>query len=254
MPSPETDLTVLVDDTGSAATTYTISGLEPDTAYAFRVIAINDHGQSQPSHYADVSTKRPPPPAAPTNLQATSTTNTVTLTWDDPGDSTITGYKILHRMPSPETDLTVLVDDTGSAATTYTISGLEPDTAYAFRVIAINDHGQSQPSHYADVSTKRPPPPAAPTNLQATSTTNTVTLTWDDPGDSTITGYKILHRMPSPETDLTVLVDDTGSAATTYTISGLEPDTAYAFRVIAINDHGQSQPSHYVNISTLPGS
>ena len=193
-------------------------------------------------------------PGIPANLQATSTTNTVTLTWDDPGDSTITGYKILYRASATQSELSVLVADTGSATNSYTVPNLEPATKYAFRIIALSDQGESKISDHASISTKRLPLPAAPANLAATSTTTTVTLTWNDPGDSTITGYKILYRASATQSELSVLVADTGSATNSYTVPNLEPATKYAFRIIALSDQGESKISHYVNISTLPAS
>ncbi len=252
IPSPETDLSVLVADTGSAKNTYTVSGLEPNTKYAFRIIALSDHGESKISYFASIRTERVPPPAVPTNLTAAAVTaDSVTLTWDDPGDDAITGYKILSRIPSPETDLSVLVADTGSAKNTYTVSGLEPNTKYAFRIIALSDHGESKISYFASIRTERVPPPAVPTNLTAAAVTaDSVTLTWDDPGDDAITGYKILSRMTSSETTLSVQVADTGSPDSSYIVTGLEPGTNYAFRVIALNDHGESKPSYFVNITT----
>ena len=57
----------------------------------------------------------PVAPAAPANLTATSTIDSVTLTWDDSGDDSITGYKILYRTPATQSELGVLVADTGSA-------------------------------------------------------------------------------------------------------------------------------------------
>ena len=51
-----------------------------------------------------------------------------------------------------------------------------------------------------------------------------------------------------------MLVADTGSAATSYTASDLEPHTKYAFRVIALSDHGESEISAFVTISTLSDS
>ena len=92
--------------------------------------------------------------------------------------------------------------------------------------------------------------PARPSNLAATSTLTTVTLTWDDPGDSTITGYKILSRITATESVLTILVSDTGSAGTSYTVRGLEPDATYQFAVLAVNNAGNSAPSQIVTVST----
>ena len=95
-------------------------------------------------------------------------------------------------------------------------------------------------------------PPSPPTNLRVTSTVSSVTLTWDDPGDDTITGYKILSRIPATQPDLRTLINDTGTSATTYTIPNLEPDTTYIFRITALSDYGESKFSDSVNASTLP--
>ncbi len=201
------------------------------------------------------------PPDAPQNLQAASTTNTtITLTWDPAGDDSITGYKILSRTPHTQTELSVLVDDTGSSDASYVAEGLDPDTVYVFRVIAVNEHGESDRSNFVRLSTNvtdapQPDstPPDAPQNLQAASTTNTtITLTWDPAGDDSITGYKILSRTPHTQTELSVLVDDTGSSDASYVAEGLDPDTVYVFRVIAVNEHGESDRSNFVRLSTLP--
>ena len=68
----------------------------------------------------------------------------------------------------------------------------------------------------------------------------------------TITGYKVLSRAALTEPNLAVLVDDTGSADTTHTVTGLNPDTIYVFRVVALGEHGESAWSNFVRPSTLP--
>ena len=82
----------------------------------------------------------------------------MTLAWDDPGDDTITGYKIMSRMPATQPTLGVLVSDTGSADSTYTVDSLKPGTKYAFRIIALGDHGESKISKFVSIHTERPPP------------------------------------------------------------------------------------------------
>ena len=195
----------------------------------------------------------PVAPAAPANLTATSTIDSVTLTWDGPGDDSITGYKILSRMSSTQSELGVLVADTGSVENTYTANNLDHSTEYAFGVVAFNDHGESQISQTA-ISTKSPPPPAAPANLTATSAIFSVTISWDDPNDDTITGYRILSRIPATQPDLHTLVNDTGSADSSYTAQNLESGTAYIFRITAMNNHGESEMSDPASVSTLPNS
>ena len=94
--------------------------------------------------------------------------------------------------------------------------------------------------------------PAKPTGLSAVATHASVTLAWDDPGNTSITGYVILRRdivRQSPGVFTTVEAD-TGTAATTYTDGGVEPETRYAYRIKAVNAHGISSRSGYVNVET----
>ena len=80
-------------------------------------------------------------PDKPTGLEATTTHGSVTLTWDDPGDDSITGYVILRRVRVNDTggDFDVLVADTGTAATTYTDNTVAASTTYTYRIKAINE-------------------------------------------------------------------------------------------------------------------
>ena len=48
----------------------------------------------------------------------------------------------------------------------------------------------------------------------------------------------------------TTVEADTGTAATTYTDGGVEPETRYAYRIKAVNAHGTSLRSGYVNVET----
>ena len=92
-------------------------------------------------------------------------------------------------------------------------------------------------------------PPSAPTGLTATVNGNgSITLTWDDPGDDTITGYLILRRRPAEgERTLQVYVADTGSAAA-YTDTGVTAGTQHTYRIKAINSAGTGPRSGYVNV------
>ena len=85
------------------------------------------------------------PPVTPTELTATATNDQVVLTWDDPGDDTITGYRILRRMRRGGNYGVwgTLVADTGSAATIYTDDSVSANARYAYRIKAINEYGVS---------------------------------------------------------------------------------------------------------------
>ena len=194
----------------------------------------------------------PEPPDKPTGLEATASHDSVTLTWDDPGDDSITGYVILRRVPGvdPEGQFRVLVADTGTDATTYTDNTVSAETRFTYRVKAINEHGVSERSRWFHIDTPAAPVPDKPRGLSATASHDSVTLTWDDPGDDTITGYVILRRVRVNDTggDFSVLVADTGSPAATYTDDTVAASLTYTYRIKAINEHGTSERSRWFHI------
>ncbi len=196
-------------------------------------------------------------PDKPTGLSATASHDRVVLTWDDPDDNAITGYVILRRVRENDVggEFSELVPDTGTAATTYTDDTVKAGTTYTYRIKAINEHGVSERSRWFHIDTRAAPkPPDKPRGLSATASHDRVVLTWDDPRDSTITGYVILRRNrdTDPSGQFTTLVEDTGTAATTYTDATVEPETSYTYRVKAINADGTSERSRWVHIDTLP--
>ena len=117
-------------------------------------------------------------PAKPTGLVTAATHDSVTLTWDNPGDSSITHYQIFRRDRAVHDvgDFVTIEENTGSAANSYTDDTVEPNRRYVYRVKAVNSNGASQWSKYARANTFR----AA--NLRAIEVTaNMVTLAWDAP-------------------------------------------------------------------------
>ena len=80
--------------------------------------------------------------------------DSVTLTWRDPQDDSITGYAILRRDKEIHA---VIVEDTGSSATSYTDNTVAAETSYEYRIRAINDVGLSEQSAAANVTTPSAP-------------------------------------------------------------------------------------------------
>ena len=193
-------------------------------------------------------------PDKPTGLSATASHDSVTLNWDDPGDDTITGYVILRRVRVNDEggEFNELVADTGSATTTYTDDTVAASTTYTYRIKAINEHGVSHRSRWYHIDIPAPPVPAKPKSLAATATHDQVDLTWNDPGDDSITGYVILRRVRVNDEggEFNELVADTGSATTTYTDDTVAASTTYTYRIKAINEHGVSDRSRWYHIDT----
>ena len=193
-------------------------------------------------------------PAKPTGLSASATHDSVTLTWEDPQDDSITGYVILrrHRYDDPKGHFDELVADTGSATTTYTDDTVKAETSYTYRIRAINGAGTSERSRWFHIDIPAAPVPDKPTGLSATASHDAITLTWDDPGDDSITGYVILRRLryDDPKGHFDELVADTGSATTTYTDDTVAAETNYTYRIKAINERGVSERSRWFHIDT----
>ena len=251
----------LADDTeiaGATGSTYTVAAADEGKAIKVRVTFTDDAGNEETltsAATAAVAGAQPTePPARPTGLSATASHDSVTLTWEDPGDDTITGYVILRRVRVNNTggDFSELVADTGTAATTYTDDTVAAGTTYTYRIKAINGAGTSERSRWFHIDTPAAPVPDKPTGLSATASHDSVTLTWEDPGDDSITGYVILRRLryDDPSGHFDELVADTGTAAITYTDDTVKANTHYTYRIKAISGAGVSERSRWFHIHT----
>ena len=226
------------DISGATDDTYTLADSDEGKAISIKVSFTDDAGNDETlTSAATEAVAAPEPPASPTGLSATASHDSVTLIWDDPGDDTITGYVVLRRNRDihAEGEFTNLVEDTDTAATTYTDDTVEPETPYTYRIKAINEHGESERSRWFHIDTPAAPdpadlalaePPASPTGLAAEVSHDSVTLTWDDPGDDSITGYLILRRDSAihEEGTFETVESDTGSAETAYTDDSAQPE------------------------------
>ena len=251
----------LADDaeiTGATNATYTLADADKGKAIKVRVSFTDDAGNEETltSAATDAVAAAEPaePPAKPTGLSATASHDQVVLTWDDPQDDSITGYVILRRVRENDVggEFSVLVPDTGTAATTYTDDTVVAETTYTYRIKAINEYGVSERSRWFHIDIPAAPVPNKPTGLSATATHDQVVLTWNDPGDDSITGYVVLRRLryDDPKGHFDELVADTGTAAATYTDDTVAAGTSYTYRIKAINGAGPGERSRWYHIDT----
>ena len=147
-------------------------------------------------------------------------------------------------------------DISGATGSTYTLADADRGKAVRVRVSFTDNGGNEEtltsPATDAAAAAEPSEPPAKPRGLSATATHDQVTLTWDDPGDDSITGYVILRRLryDDPKGHFDELVADTGSAAATYTDDTVAAETSYTYRIKAINEHGVSERSRWFHIDT----
>ena len=122
-----------------------------------------------PTSEATAQGSVPDKPARPS--AGTVSHDSVTITWTDPGDSSITGYQIFRRNWSTDAAgvFNVIQDDTGNAATSYTDDSVDHSTRYSYRLKARNANGLSARSGYVRVDTPAEPTPTpTPTPPPAT--------------------------------------------------------------------------------------
>ena len=109
-------------------------------------------------------------PDKPTGVVVTATHDSVSLTWEDPADSTITHYQIFRRDRAVHDpgEFVEIDSNTGSAAASYTDDTVEPEARYVYRVKAVNQHGASTWSDFVRANTPAAPTPEPDQNSPAT--------------------------------------------------------------------------------------
>src|SRR5437879_1872560 len=108
-------------------------------------------------------------------------------------------------------------------------------------------------SPYIILFSPNTPLPQSPTNVSANpSSSSQIDLGWTAPnnGGSPITGYTVERSSDGGST--WSVKSNTGSTATTYSDTGLSSNTAYTYRVSAINSIGTSSPSSTVSATISP--
>lgn len=178
-------------------------------------------------------------PSAVQNLSRTLVNSTtVKLNWTPPsstGGDAISGYRVERSTGYTCTgSFSVLVNST--TALNYNNTGLSTTQQYCYRVAAWNGVGLSPYSN--NVLRFALPDPINDLSITAVGLTN-IDIAWSTPGlnGGTLSGYQVNYTTPSG-TPLTIISNNTLSAATAYSVTGLTQDTSYCFRVGAWTEAG----------------
>src|SRR6186997_1202602 len=182
------------------------------------------------------------PPTAPSNLSSSNITNSsFTLSWtastDDVG---VTGYDVYQGG--------IKINPSNITSTSYNVSGLTVGTTYSFFVKAKDAVGnQSAPSTSLDITTSSPDsqPPTAPSNLAATNiVTTSFTFSWSASTDNVgVTGYDVYKNG--------VKINSAALIGTSYSVTGLLPNTTYSMTVVAKDAIGNQSTSIAMSVSTI---
>ena len=218
----------LADTTG-----HTVTGLTNGIEYTLAVRARDIFGPG-----AANTAKATPLWPAPANLKATPDNGRVHLEWDtNPG---VAAYEV--EIKQANTSSTATFAAGSGPKTIAVIDSLTNGAQYTFSVSAVDDQEKTI-SHVSETMATPEtslPVPAAPENLSATPSDSQVTLTWNDPGNITITGYKYRFSENNGQTwklDWTA-ISGSNASTTRYTVTGLTNDIEHKFEVHALNNSG----------------
>ena len=228
---------ISVSDDG-ATISHTATGLDNGVEHTFLIRPVVGSNPGPKSGNIK-ATPQQSPAAAPTGLSALGGDAQVTLSWNDPNDSTITAYKFQQKEGSGTFGswMTIPTSGYGQANTTgYTVTGLDNGKTYTFRIRAVDEAGDSTASNQGSASTL----PAAPANLVAAASDGQVTLSWDDPDNNSITIYQYSTNGGTNYTDIALAdIDSTSDPGTMkYTVTALDNGSTYTFAVRAVNNTG----------------
>ena len=223
-----------------AETTMTRTGLAANTAYKYQVRARSESVTSAYSARQTIKTlELTEPLEAPSNIWATSTADSVTINWDEAENAS--RYEVLFRnayyMPS---------------MTTITFTGLEPDTTYSYQIRTMNGETVSDFSEEMYVRTLAAVP-QIPTDVTATATLSSVTVSWDAAEDAEsyeiqFDGKNIPITEESQKLRTAAALSEPARMAKTF--FGLKPDTEHTYCVRAGSQGGFSEYSPLGTIKT----
>ena len=219
------------------------SGLDPNSAYTFGVVATNDGGDSAEvtaTGSTEAQDAAVQPPGSPTNLRALDISQTtIIFAWGVPssGDDP-DRYEYRYGLTTGSYG-----DITNTEETCVEITGLSASTTYRLQVRARNTGGVSAWTTSSNTDTASPDPaptvdpPGAPTNPRAIDrNTNSIIFGWTPPTSGGVaTSYKWRYREGN---------SGYGAESTTrltfVSVTGLDPETSYTLQVRASNTGGDS--------------
>ncbi len=203
-----------------AGTSCTITGLNPNTSYTYQIRSKNADGVSAYGAAKTVKTT-PLPPSAP---DATPSKDSVAISWT--AVSGAASYDVLFNGVNINVPVAYI-----------RIPNLTPGTTYTYSIRTNNADGSSSYCATRTVTTI-PNPPVVPTNVRATATKDSITISWD--AVSTATSYGVCFEG-----------SERPASGTSLTIKGLSPGTKYSYKVRAKNAGGSSAYSTEKVIQTI---
>ena len=234
-----------IPGSGASTTRHTFVFSTPEM-YRIRLRAVNSAGTAVQTFNVKPAW---PALAAPAGLGATLSGSSVSLSWDNPFDSSIEKYQYRIKAVGTGnvygswTDIAGSNDSTTSHTITVTGSGQRDVQLRALRHDQVGGPGASATAlTTAPSATPAPTPllaPDRPSGLRASGGNGVIDLFWSDPGDTTINGYQYQIRPHSSRSyGAWQTIPSSGASTVSYTIPNLAANQGYGIRLRAGNAAG----------------
>ncbi len=169
-------------------------------------------------------------PAKPAGLSAEAGNRQVKLTWTDPDDDSITRYNMRQKKGAAAWGSWTAIPGSDADTTTYTVTGLDNDVEYRFRIRARNSGGNSAQSEVVEATPSASAAVPKPV-LSAEPGYARVTLSWSALSGVTVASWGYQYKPAGGSWIRTRTV--TGGSTTSTTVTGLTIGTEYTFRLFA---------------------
>ena len=184
--------TAVLDTQSPSTLSHTFTSLTPGERYVFAVSAYNSLFESLKSNTVEIiAATRPAKPDPVTRSSGGLTEIVISWTAPDDGDNPISGYIV--ESDGGNGGSFSQIATSGAATTTFSHTDLTNGAVYAYRVIAKNEIGDSDPSD--PVSFRAAIAPAAPSAPAKTfADSSRIEISWiasADNGGSVITKYEV---------------------------------------------------------------
>ncbi|XP_038632620.1 receptor-type tyrosine-protein phosphatase S-like isoform X19 [Scyliorhinus canicula] len=228
---------------------YSIGGLSPYSDYEFRISAVNSIGQGPPSETVETRTGEQVPSSSPRSVQARMlSATTMLIQWEEPEEPNgqIRGYRVYYTM-EPQQPVSNWQKHNLDDSLLTTVANLIPQTTYSVKVLAFTSVGDGPLSSEIQVKTQQGVP-GQPINFKATPKSETsIELQWRAPREEKIISYELYYRDEELGKEEVI----TFQPSTSYSVTGLRPNTLYYFRLAGRSEHGLGVFTSQISARTL---
>ena len=215
----------------------TISGLQNDTTYTFKITAFDKVGnKSEP-----VSVKASPcdktPPAEITNISATAEDKSVTILWTNPSDTDFAKTQITFTPEVEDVSQPIFVTGLSNNPMEYTINNLQNETEYTFTLKTIDNNDNFSEGKIIKVTPEDKTPPEEISDFTLVPNHNRITLNWLNPSDIDFYGVEISSNPAAGTLSQPIFLQCNPSEPKELTILNLENDVEYEFTIKTIDTY-----------------